>query len=221
MKEAMLRVRHLRRCMLAPVPEIEKAADLLRLSVDCYLSGDSLRAKELIKAADLPEIGVWSNKLWGKESEEIHQFAPVADSPPTIPREKRHKPRMPGKALEREILRRDGFHCRFCGIPVIRKEVRSFLMKLYPQELRWGAGAAEQHYAFQAMWLVFDHVVPHKRGGLTSLENILVACQPCNCARLDRTLSEVSLMDPREFEPFRSDWCGLEQVLTEVPLATV
>lgn len=217
----MSQARPLRRCMLAPVPEIERAADLLRLSVDYHLSGDRARARDLIKAADLPEIGAWSDKLWGKRSEEIHRFATVADAPPTLPKEERHKPRMPGKALERQILRRDGFHCRFCGIPVISIQVRKALRKVYPQELRWGRSAAEQHYAFQAMWLAFDHVVPHHRGGSTSLENIVVACQPCNCGRSNYTLEEVSLLDPREFEPVRSDWCGLEQVLTEVPQATV
>lgn len=41
--------------------------------------------------------------------------------------------------------------------------------------------------------LTFDHVVPRSRGGLTSWENIVTACQSCNRAKSNRTLKDCGL----------------------------
>jgi 5-methylcytosine-specific restriction endonuclease McrA len=77
----------------------------------------------------------------------------------------------------------------------------------------WGDRNAEQHAGLQAMWVQYDHVVPHARGGDNALTNLVVACAPCNCARMDYTLEEVGLLDPRTREPVRSSWDGLERLL--------
>jgi 5-methylcytosine-specific restriction endonuclease McrA len=41
--------------------------------------------------------------------------------------------------------------------------------------------------------LTFDHVRPRSRGGQTSWENIVTACQSCNRAKANRLLSETEL----------------------------
>jgi len=35
-----------------------------------------------------------------------------------------------------------------------------------------------------------DHVIPYSRGGRTVMENLVTACQSCNCAKRDRTPDE-------------------------------
>jgi hypothetical protein len=77
--------------------------------------------------------------------------------------------------------------------------------------LRWGRTNGEQHAAFQCMWLQYDHIVPHKRGGATDLENLVVTCAPCNFGRMNRTLEEVGLEDPRAFPVVPTTWDGLER----------
>jgi 5-methylcytosine-specific restriction endonuclease McrA len=119
--------------------------------------------------------------------------------------------RMPTSAEKRELLERDGFHCRFCGIPVIRPEVRRRIRKHYADALPWGRSNASQHAAFQAMWVQYDHVVPHSRGGGSDLDNLVIACAPCNFGRMEYALEEVGLIDPRERAPIRSAWSGLER----------
>lgn len=121
---------------------------------------------------------------------------------------------MPDKAALRAVVWRDGHHCRFCGIPVIRSEVRNHLRKLLPEAVRWGRSNASQHTAFQAMWLQYDHIVPHARGGDNSIGNVVVTCAPCNYARMDYTLDELGLENPLSREPRRSNWDGLERVLS-------
>ncbi len=57
----------------------------------------------------------------------------------------------------------------------------------------------------------YDHVLPHSRGGTSELSNTLIVCQPCNCARMQYSLEEVDLLDPRLREPSRAIWDGLER----------
>jgi 5-methylcytosine-specific restriction endonuclease McrA len=75
---------------------------------------------------------------------------------------------------------RDGHRCQYCG----------------------DAKRAEE--------LTYDHVLPRSRGGVTSWENIVTACRPCNFAKANRTPSEAGLsllkrpVEPRWLPPLRS-----------------
>ena len=41
--------------------------------------------------------------------------------------------------------------------------------------------------------LTFDHVLPRSRGGITSWENVVAACSPCNLRKGSRTLKQSGL----------------------------
>ena len=79
---------------------------------------------------------------------------------------------------------------------------------------------AEQHRGLQALWLQYDHVVVHSRGGETSMTNLVVTCPACNFGRDRFMLEEVRLRDPRShirrptWEGWRN-WDGLERVLPQ------
>src|SRR5262249_44787379 len=152
----------------------------------------------------------WTESLWGASSPYV-QYRPVPGLSASAPGEDRLKERMPTPAQKQALLLRDGYHCRFCDIPVIRREIRERIRKFYPHALRWGKRNVEQHAAFQAMWVQYDHISPHSRGGKNDLENIVVTCAPCNFGRMHYSLEEVGLADPRTREPVRSMWDGLER----------
>jgi 5-methylcytosine-specific restriction endonuclease McrA len=118
---------------------------------------------------------------------------------------------MPTRAEKALLLARDGFRCRFCGIPLVRAEMRALIRNSYPEALRWGVRNQDQHSAFQAMWLQYDHIIPHARGGTNDPSNMLVTCAPCNNGRSNLTLEEVGLSDPRERTPIHTIWDGLER----------
>ncbi len=61
----------------------------------------------------------------------------------------------------------------------------------YPTALSWGRTNQTRHAAFQAMWLQYDHLPPHARGGDNGLDNVIITCAPCNCARVNYTVAEV------------------------------
>lgn len=199
-----------RRCLREPIPEIFEAARFLDDAVSAHLAGDQAMADRLIRAADLPAIREWTESLWGGWSER-HQRREVPGAPVSIARAMRLNLRMPNTAEKRALLERDGYHCRFCGIPVIRESVRRRIRESYPDALPWGRTNLSQHAAFQALWVQYDHILAHARGGDNSPQNMIITCGPCNFGRGDYTLAELGLIDPRTREPVRSGWDGLER----------
>lgn len=201
----------LRTCFRDPIPKIYESARLLNDAVTAHLNGNIKHAEKLIRNADMPIIREWTESIWGaKSTYVIHREIPNIS--PFIPKELRTA-RMPNSIEKRKLESRDGFHCRFCGIPVIRQEIRVAIFKIYPNALRWGSKNTEQHAGFQAMWLQYDHLLPHARGGNNDLENIVITCAPCNYGRTDSLIEEVGLLNPLDREPIKSGWDGLERFL--------
>jgi 5-methylcytosine-specific restriction endonuclease McrA len=200
-----------RTCLRDPIPEIDAAKLLLNDAVSAHLAGRREEAKELIALADMDSIREWGNSLWGKKSPYV-MFRPVQGSPPEVPKERREGNRSPTPEIRRRLIARDGYHCLFCGIPVIRAEIRNRIRKSYPELKLWSGESIQlQHAAFQTMWLQYDHLVPHSRGGKSDEENMVISCAPCNFGRMQYTLAEVGVADPRKRNPVRSDWDGLER----------
>jgi len=204
-----------RPCLRAAIPEIETAARYLDEAVSAHLANQFERAKLLICQANSGTIRdalrEWTESLWGKRSPYV-QYRKVEGAPPYVGGQPFRAP----TAAERRLLHeRDGYHCRFCGIPVIRKDVREKLRKFYGDEvIPFSAKSNEQqHAAFQAMWAQYDHILPRARGGSDDLSNLVVTCAPCNYARMNYTLEEIGLIDPRTRNPIQSTWDGLERVL--------
>jgi hypothetical protein len=200
----------LRDCLRPPVPEIAEAARHLDAAVSAHLQGNSGEAGELIRSTNTPAIREWVESLWGRNSPYV-QHRTLSPTPSTRSKADRVKARMPTTAEKNAIHLRDGYHCRFCGIPVIRPGVRDRIRKAYPQELPWGKANKDQHAAFQAMWAQYDHIRPHSHGGTNDHNNIVVTCAPCNFGRMSFSLEEVGLADPRAREPVATAWDGLER----------
>jgi hypothetical protein len=199
-----------RNCLRAPIPEISEASRLLDVATSEHLMGHAEVTAALIQQANMPVIREWAESLWGANSPYVpsHEAGAV---PPVVNEHNVRFKRMPTVAIQIQLHHRDGYHCRFCGIPVIRRAVRQRFCTLYPHLLIWGRRNSEQHAAFQTMWAQYDHIVPYAHGGGSDLDNLVVTCAPCNFGRMDSTLEEANLLDPRTCEPFPSSWDGLER----------
>ena len=192
-----------------PIPEIAEAAQHLNEAVTAHLAGRTAIADELIRRTNTEDIWEWGNSLMREEKEFI-RYRHVLDAPPRLPPSQQASKYIP-MALRRRLLQRDGYHCRFCGIPVIRAEVRAQIRKAYPDALPWGDSNRTQHAAFQTMWVQYDHLLPRAKGGRNELDNLLITCAPCNYGRMKYILEEVGLIDPLTRDPVRSTWDGLER----------
>lgn len=209
-----------RRCMREPIPEILHAAHLLDKAVGAHLAGDRSSCAELIAAADMPAVRAWTESLWGSKSANpdqgrYHRYRAISDAPPHLAKGDRVPQRMPKSAEKQALLHRYGRNCVFCGIPLIREEVRKAIRDTYPDVLPWGNRNVSQHAAFQCMWVQYDHVLPHSRGGDNSVDNVVITCAPCNYGRWHWTLEEVGLLDPRKLPILKTSWDGLERFLAE------
>ena len=201
-----------RLCFREPIKEIFYAAELLDRAVNAHLAGSRREAGRLIAEADMQSVWDWTESIWGKENPEIHRRRKVKGALGTLDENERDPKKKPGKDLKQALIERDGYRCRFCGIPVICKEIRKAMHKLYEDELPWNRYKnTEQHAAFQCMWMQFDHLLPHSRGGRTELANLVITCAPCNFGRMANTLEEVGLIDPLTRPVTKTDWDGLER----------
>ncbi len=200
----------LRRFLREPIPEIERAADLLEHATAAHLAGNHEQAAELLERSNDPVVRQWTESLWGKGGR-YAVSGPFQSSPAFVSGQ---HARMPSANHQAALHRRDGYYCRFCGIPVIRKQVREYFRKAYPRIRVWGRKNCEQHAALQCMWAQYDHLLPHSRGGSNELENLVVTCAPCNYGRMQYTLSEARLNNPLERSPRSGPWRGLEQLLS-------
>ncbi len=202
----------LKRCFRAPIPELFDVARYLDAAVSAHLAGHASVAAELFSLANNGEVRAWLESIWGKDSEYVR----VEKLPPKDVSE-RVEARMPTQIQIDELHKRDGYHCRFCGIPVVRAEVRKRATELYPSAVTWGRTNASQHAGFQALWAQYDHVVPHSCGGTNDLENLVVTCAACNFGKMSYRLEELGLLDPRDFPVVSSSWDGLERLLAYAP----
>ena len=197
-------------CFREPIAEILDTARYLDAAASAHLSGRREIAAALFQIANCDTSRVWLESIWGAKSPYV-QLTPLPD----LPLEPAHRvqSRMPNKAQMAQLHARDGYHCRYCGIPVIRPEVRKKVCQLYPEQVTWGSTNASQHAGFQTLWAQYDHVLPHAYGGTNDLDNLVVSCAACNFGKMSYRLEELGLSDPRERPPLQSRWDGLERLL--------
>lgn len=215
-----------RRCLREPIPEIFEAAELLSSAVDAHLKNDRTHAGRLIAEANMPSLWEWYHSIMGQESREVHRQREVAGTPPKLSSADRDPKSEPTREEKWALIARDGYRCRFCGIPVVRREIRDAMRYRYPDALPWptvGKGCDQRkHTAFLCMTLTHDHVLPHSRGGLTNLDNLVITCWPCNFGKAGIkawTLEQVGLMNPLENPPehaaLKIEWDGLQRFVND------
>lgn len=205
--------------MREPIPELAKAAADIERALDAHLAGNRALAEALLRDTNSPVIREWTESLWGSAKANPDQWRyrrvrKVNGAPPHLPKAARIPCRAPSSAEQALIIAHYGRYCVFCGVPVIRSQVRAEFHRLYPVAVPWGTTNQSQHAAFQALWLQFDHVLPHCRGGDNSLTNVVVTCAGCNYGRMDNTLEELGLEDPRSLKLAQGSWDGLERLFS-------
>lgn len=194
---------------------------LLDRAVTHHMAGNRNEAALLILQTDREDIRAFTESLWGSKSTNPDQPTHIrwrsVSGLPELAEEDLDRKRKPNRSDEDAIVARWGRHCVYCGVPLIRGAVPRALQAAYPDLRIWGHSNrnAEQHAAFQLMWMQFDHVVPYSRGGRTDIENVVVTCAPCNYGKGDYMLEELGLIDPRLRPPVRTSWDGLERMLID------
>lgn len=209
-----------RECLRVPSPELFWAAAIIEKAVEAHIEGQGQYAAMLLGSTNTASIRAFVESLWGasgQNPEQVHYLRRRVASGLPLPLP-RAKDRMPRVEEKRAIISRDGYRCRYCGVWVIPAEIRDYLHRRYPEAVPWGSKNIEQHSAFQALWLQYDHVLPACRGGDSSLDNIVVACAGCNYGKSNFHIDELGLSDPRERKPIPTRWDGLSHLLGRIAI---
>lgn len=200
-----------------PVPnwfhdELRKFAVAVTTAADGKVS-DSIRLIEHVRSSDLRHWYVEHGQLSGMYR--TNHFDRPAPEAPRVPLDPLRSPDRHAK----EVLARDGFRCRYCGLGVVPKNVLAAYSAAVGSDVFRATGTnAERHGAVLAFRANVDHVVPWNLGGKTVPENLVTACWACNYGKAGYTLEQMGLDDPRAYPPEVDDWEGLSSL--RVPLQT-
>jgi 5-methylcytosine-specific restriction endonuclease McrA len=195
-----------------PIPEIYAAWEALSTASDAHLSGDFGAAADHLSRANCPVVWSWLNPAWVDVDKHVVELRPLGDTT-ALPKDERDHDRTIRAEVRREVIQRDGYRCRYCGIPVISADVRRFLARQYPESVLWDVyDPSKQHAGLSCMWLQFDHVLPHSHGGRSNPENVVVTCALCNFGKHGFTLRQLGLSDPCLRPPIAVTWDGLERL---------
>ncbi len=145
-------------------------------AVDAHIKGDWELASQLFgkegkrKGANGLRIWHWLNPGWTLDVDDgkhIVDSRPLNDTKP-VPKEERDgkSSNMPA-SVKQAVLNRDGYRCRYCGIPVVDAEIRKIAHRFYPESVTWGADERSLHAGFAVMWLQLESTayLVHEIGG--------------------------------------------------------
>ncbi|MGI3211831.1 HNH endonuclease [Roseovarius tibetensis] len=195
-----------------PITAIDDVCRRLSEAVDAHLEGRGDGADASFRAADCQKVWAWVNPSWSRPDLNVRVKAPKGDTAP-VAKSLRDPDRNIKAVIRGEVLARDGYRCRYCGIPVVSAEIRKLAHRLYPEAVRWGGiDPSTQHAGFQCLWLQYDHVVPHSHGGRSTADNVVISCALCNFGKDRYTLQQLGIEDPRLRQPEPIDWDGLERL---------
>ena len=111
-----------------------------------------------------------------------------------------------------EVFLRDNNHCRYCGSRVINAKALAKFAKIMGSDYFVASGNSnlKRHGISLNFKATADHVVPIKRGGRTNMNNLVTSCWGCNYGKLNATLEQMGMDDPRSRAPInKQEWTGL------------
>jgi len=117
---------------------------------------------------------------------------------------------------ELEVLRRDNFECRYCGIRLVhKKQLEKFTKLVGKSAFPNGKRNSERHGIRFLVTATFDHVSPMSKSSDSDrnvLENIVASCWSCNFGKSYFTLDELGLDFPAPPD-LSAEWDGLTGLL--------
>ena len=93
---------------------------------------------------------------------------------------------------EREV-RSPGFTMRLPSVVALRQYVKPSQTPAFTRFNLFLRDRFSCQYCGARGDLTFDHVVPRSKGGVTSWDNVVAACSPCNLKKANKTLRQVGM----------------------------
>lgn len=199
----------------APLPPPSWLRDeILEFAVAARLAagGDLSGASERIASLHGSEAAEWFDDHGQVSGNTRNRILQVAQ-----PATKVKRSGTTSRALIQRVFRRDAYHCRYCGLPTIAREVHKSLHVLLGSDvLPWGRTNTTMHGIPYLARTEYDHVHPITLGGADDETNLVTACLSCNYGKHQYTIAQLGLDDPRSRPPIESGWDGLVSLLPDL-----
>lgn len=197
---------------MGPPAWVEDAFEPLVAAIDLADKGEIDEAIALYRG-QVPERSL--NTWFDRHAQYVYKWrceAQGVPAPTKMPIAER-APRLgsPNGRLPHEVFRRDSYRCRYCGLQLLSPEAfRRFADHVGPEAFRiTGGGNTSKAGPSLVFRPTADHVEPWSRGGGTDLANLVTACWPCNFGKMEYTVEEFGISDPRTRPPVGDGWNGL------------
>lgn len=209
-----------RECVLPYPKEFERSIDLLLEASRVATQGESgvLQAKQLISQMADAEMRSWFDDL--AQNSGTVRLEILNRKPEKLVGNGSIK--RPSAKIEIQIIRTQGFHCRYCGIRIVPNEQFINLQNLVGYKTLPNRSRQEKKMRntdIHGVWLLtratVDHVEPMAKGRLdvNRDENLAACCWPCNYAKWKYTIEELEIDNPMCRPPRHTDWLGLTDIL--------
>jgi len=195
-----------RNCLIEPPMEIFDALRDLAACADALLRQEAETAADLFRRADNDIVRRYTSiaqggypdpdinkqlkaegaKIWGKS---VLPPSGFEDRP-------RRAQRDPHAHLEASVIARDGYFCRYCGIPVVDKKICNAMLKHFSPTGEIPSSNASYNATLLAVKFVCDHVFPYQLGGENEESNLVACCGTCNYGKGAYTLEQLQLTNP-------------------------
>ena len=193
-----------RHAPLTPPTWFADAARAFRFALAAAIEGDVSLANQRMTETRGSELQAW----YIEHAQNAHRFRSARSGVlPAQPSDVKDSARYP-RELYSDVMHRDSWHCRYCGMPVVDTGAQKVLHRLHPDLFPMGRTNLERHGIRLALTATMDHVDAHHTGGGSGIDNLVAACWSCNYGKGRRSLAELLLDDPRDRPPVRSEWDG-------------
>ena len=209
-----------RECVLPYPKEFEHSIDLLLEASDLAVKGKSgiRHAQQLIQQMSDVEMRTWFDAL-AQNAGAVR--LEMLNRKPNKSVGKSSEDR-PTKKREMQIIREQGFHCRYCGIRLVPNKQLKNLQDLVGYETLPNRSKKKKRMStidIHGIWILtratVDHVEPMAMGGLdiNRDENLAACCWSCNYAKSWYTIEDLEIDNPMCRPARHTDWLGLTDIL--------
>lgn len=193
---------------LQPPPWFEDQVLLFSDAVEKASYGKKTESIQILQKIRSDEMRTWFESL-GQHAGMYRVAKLSTQSSAKLSADQLDTLRAPAK-FEKAVFERDSYLCRYCGLKVVAKKVLTAFEKAVGKSNFSSQGtSAQQHGILHGFKIVADHVVPHRLGGRTDLNNLVTSCPACNYGKYYYTIEQLGIDDPRDRPPVKSDWDGL------------
>lgn len=203
---------------LLPPAWFDEQLTIFANAANLAASGEVAKARDQLRLIRNTDLQTWYIEHGQQSGIFRHRF--LGSLPVKIVDANLDPIKQPQKDLESAVFERDSYQCRYCNLRLIPKNVLEVFSKTVGSDVFRPTGTnSQRHGVVLAFRANADHVVPHKIGGRTDLQNLVTCCWCCNYGKGPFTLEQIGLDDPRSRSVHKhNDWDGLTTLLPKLRL---